>query len=71
MTHRACKWNENMDEEKQKALLRWIEEVTFLLCYQPEIPQAHKQSLFAAMDDYRRCGKNPRPQHGPLCPKSK
>ena len=39
-------------QEKDLALRQWMQDVTSLLCYQPEVPHAHKESLVRALDHY-------------------
>ena len=35
-----------------------MQDVTSLLCYQPEVPHAHKESLVKALDHYnKRCAE--------------
>lgn len=46
------------DAEKDLALQLWMQDVTSLLCYQPEVPLAHKESLVKALDHYnKRCAE--------------
>jgi len=33
----------------EEALANWMQDVTSLLCYQPSVPDAHKESLVAAL----------------------
>lgn len=40
------------DERKEFALQQWMQDVTSLLCYQPEVPLKHKESLVKALDNY-------------------
>ena len=43
---------------KDLALQSWMQDVTSLLCYQPEVPHAHKESLVKALDHYnKRCAE--------------
>lgn len=43
---------------KDLALANWMQDVTSLLCYQPEVPHAHKVSLVEALDLYtKRCAE--------------
>lgn len=43
---------------KDLALQLWMQDVTSLLCYQPEVPHAHKESLVKALDHYnKRCAE--------------
>lgn len=45
-------------EAKDLALANWMQDVTSLLCYQPEVPHAHKASLVEALDHYtKRCAE--------------
>jgi len=39
---------------KDLALQCWMQDVTSLLCYQPEVPHAHKESLVKALDHYNK-----------------
>ena len=39
-------------QEKDLVLRQWMQDVTSLLCYQPEVPYAHKESLVKALDHY-------------------
>ena len=39
---------------KDLALQLWMQDVTSLLCYQPEVPHAHKESLVKALDHYNK-----------------
>lgn len=39
---------------KDLALQNWMQDVTSLLCYQPEVPHAHKESLVKALDHYTK-----------------
>lgn len=38
----------------EKALHQWMQEVTSILCYQPEIPLAHKTDLANALAEYEK-----------------
>ena len=40
--------------DERDALESWMREVTDLLCYQPEIPMAHKQTMVDAFAKYRK-----------------
>ena len=43
---------------KDLALQLWMQDVTSLLCYQPEVAHAHKESLVKALDHYnKRCAE--------------
>ena len=43
---------------KDLALQCWMQDVTSLLCYQPEVPHAHKESLVKALEHYnKRCAE--------------
>lgn len=39
---------------KDLALQNWMQDVTSLLCYQPEVPHAHKESLVKTLDHYNK-----------------
>ena len=40
---------------KDLALANWMQDMTSLLCYQPEVPHAHKESLVTSLDRYTHC----------------
>ena len=39
---------------QSEAMTKWMEEVTALLCFQPEVPLKHKEDLCAALNDYKQ-----------------
>lgn len=43
-----------MNQQEKDALFKWMQEVTSLLCYQPEVPMTHKEDLCTALNDYSR-----------------
>jgi hypothetical protein len=44
--------------KKDIALWNWMQDITSLVCYQPEVPMKHKESLCAAMARYTGCRSN-------------
>jgi hypothetical protein len=38
---------------REEALLKWMQEVTSLLCFQPEVPMKHKQDLCDRLNDFQ------------------
>jgi hypothetical protein len=59
--HIAKTGNDIYGRNAELALANWMQDVTSLLCYQPEVPHAHKESLVAALDRYTkaRAAKSP------------
>jgi len=57
----VCGAGRGMPEDKPKPtkkelrLYLWMQDITSLLCYQPEVPHAHKESLVKALNDYLSC----------------
>jgi hypothetical protein len=43
-----------MNENQIKAIQKWMEECTQILCYQPDIPLAHKTDLANALFQVNR-----------------
>lgn len=43
-----------MTRATEQRLEAWMREVTDLLCYQPEVPMAHKTALVEAMQNFGR-----------------
>ena len=39
---------------RSEAMTKWMEEVTSLLCFQPEVPLKHKEDLCAALNSYKQ-----------------
>lgn len=62
--HAAKTGNDIYGKNAELALANWMQDVTSLLCYQPEVPHAHKESLVAALDRYTkaRAAKSPNDQ---------
>ena len=46
--------NDELTRPAVQRLEAWMKEVTDLLCYQPEIPLAHKTELVNAMKAFER-----------------
>lgn len=42
------------DAPDVSALGKWMQEVTQLLCYQPEVPMKHKEELCNALNEYNQ-----------------
>lgn len=42
------------ERRMQQRLEAWMDEVTALLCYQPEIPMVHKQAVVEKLADYKK-----------------
>lgn len=53
--HRRSVQPDGWAASKDLALANWMQDVTSLLCYQPEVPHAHKESLVKALDRYTHC----------------
>ncbi len=47
------KSEEQLILELCNAILEWMEDITGVLCYQPDIPQAHKTEIADAMKKVR------------------
>lgn len=39
---------------RSDAMAAWMDEVTSLLCYQPEVPLKHKEDLCNALNEFKR-----------------
>lgn len=47
---------------RSEAMTKWMDEVTGLLCFQPEVPLTHKMDLCAALKKYKSISRGEEPK---------
>jgi len=43
-----------MNQYTQESLVKWMDEVTSLLLYQPDVPLKHKEDLVKKLEDFKK-----------------